>query len=139
MEKWKESEKGQKAEYLGKKTIKIFPLYVPLFSEDDWPRQLMMDIKDDVVSILKDKQGKGDYILYIEGFSEADEETDILIQNKVTNKLYSSRVNFILSGKERKVSIQDDQLFPVENIDCGGINFFDAFVKTSICKISIRI
>ena len=139
LEKGKGLEKCKKAEYLGQRTITVSPLYVPLFLEEDWPWQLMMDIKEEVTSTLKEEQGQGEYILYIAGFSEADEKTDLLIQNKATNQLYNNSVNFILSGQKRKVNIEDGGLSPIKNIDCGGINYLDAFAKTSICKVSIKI
>lgn len=139
MEKWKELEQGHKAEYLCEKTIMFSTLSVQTFLEDDWPLWSMMESKDVVEAIIEEEWGEGEYILYIKGFSDADVETEVLILNEGTNQLYHNRLQFTLSGKKIKVKVRDGKLLSVDDRDCGGISFHEAFAKVSICKIRISI
>lgn len=120
-------------EFVGEITMVYTNTYFPEVNLTDYKRKILKDINSYVKDYLKENVKKGEYRITVKDFSEADQGTDIMIQNKrreisivPITFMGNAETDFSL-GSQTNVSPQF-----IEDYDLGGIKYSELFSRLSV-------
>lgn len=128
-------------EFVGEINVTYPKSYFPTPCLTEYKKSCLEEIKRYIEKYLKDYFKKGNFQIFIMDFSDADNETLIMIQN-AKKKMHVIPMNITDVDKSGPhVEVRSNVITPEfkKDYDLGGINYSDLFTKLSVLNYTLEI